>query len=91
MKQCFMQITTAVSQVEHGVLHLFDVANTRITVLVDCEGLTPFRIPMQVLRSCSSILQDHFPNHLGCLLVIRLPPVLRVITQTFIQVSILSD
>lgn len=75
-----------ISQVEHGVLHLFDAANTRITVLVDCEGLTPFRIPMQVLRSCSSILQDHFPNHLGCLLVIRLPPVLRVITQTFIQI-----
>lgn len=44
---------------------------------------------MQVMRSCSSLLQDHFPNRLGCLLVIRLPPVVRVITQTFIQVSLL--
>ncbi|XP_050368147.1 uncharacterized protein LOC126786379 isoform X2 [Argentina anserina] len=29
---------------------------------------------------------NHFPNRLGCLYVIRLPPMLRVIAQTFIQV-----
>ncbi|KAJ4725846.1 SEC14 cytosolic factor family protein / phosphoglyceride transfer family protein [Melia azedarach] len=75
-----------ISQVEHGVLHLVEAENPQITVLVDCEGLSPFRIPMQVMRSCSSLLQDHFPNRLGCLLVIHLPPVVRVITQTFIQI-----
>lgn len=41
---------------------------------------------MQILRSCSSILQDHFPNRLGCLFVIRLPAIARVIAQTFLQV-----
>lgn len=46
---------------------------------------------MQMLRSCSSILQDHFPNRLGCLFIIRLPPVVRVISQTFIQVKILAE
>ncbi|KAK2382527.1 Sec14p phosphatidylinositol transfer family protein [Trifolium repens] len=75
-----------VSQVEYGVLHLVDRENPQITVLVDCEGLSPLRIPMQILRSCSSILQDHFPNRLGCLFVIRLPAIARVIAQTFIQV-----
>lgn len=75
-----------ISQVEHGVLHLLNPENSELTVLVDCEGLSPLRIPMQMLRSCSSILQDHFPNRLGCLFIIRLPPVVRVISQTFIQI-----
>ncbi|XP_031268219.1 uncharacterized protein LOC116126678 isoform X2 [Pistacia vera] len=76
-----------ISQVEHGVLHLVKKANNpQITVLVDCDGLSPLRMPMQIIRSCSSLLQDHYPNLLGCLLVIRLPPVVRVITQTFVQI-----
>jgi hypothetical protein len=80
-------VFASVSQVEYGVLHLVDRENPQITVLVDCEGLSPLRIPMQILRSCSSILQDHFPNRLGCLFVIRLPAIARVIAQTFIQVN----
>ncbi|XP_074329265.1 uncharacterized protein LOC141666917 [Apium graveolens] len=75
-----------VSQVEFGVLHLVDYQNPQITVLVDCEGLTSLGFPMQMMRSCSTLLQDNFPNRLGCLLVIRLPPVARVIAQTVIQV-----
>ncbi|KAE8670476.1 SEC14 cytosolic factor family protein / phosphoglyceride transfer family protein, putative isoform 2 [Hibiscus syriacus] len=75
-----------ISQVEHGVMHLINSENPEVTVLVDCEGLSPFRIPMQIIRSCSSLLQDHYPNCLGCLFVIRLPPVVRVIAQTFIKV-----
>jgi hypothetical protein len=81
-------VATVVSQVEHGVLHLVDGENSQIIVLLDCEGLSPLKVPMQMLRSCSSLLQDHFPNRLGCLFVIRLPPVVRVIAQTFIQVSL---
>lgn len=85
-----MNVCTVVSQVEHGVLHLVKANNPQITVLVDCDGLSPLRIPMQIMRSCSSLLQDHYPNRLGCLLVIRLPPVVRVITQTFIQVKLIT-
>lgn len=75
-----------VSQIEHGVLHLVGADNGRITVLVDCEGLSPLRVPMQMMKSCASLLQDHFPNRLACLFIIRLPPVVRVVAQTFIQV-----
>lgn len=82
-------VATAVSQVDYGVLHLVNRRNPQITVLVDCEGLTSLRFPMQMLRSCSALLQDNFPNLLGCLFVIRLPPVARVIAQTFIQVRFL--
>ncbi|XP_028191283.1 uncharacterized protein LOC114377090 isoform X1 [Glycine soja] len=74
-----------ISQVEYGVLHLVDADNPQITVLVDCEGLSPVRIPMQIIRSCSSLLKDHFPNRLGCMFVIRLPANVHVIAQTFIQ------
>lgn len=74
-----------ISQVEHGILHLVDAENPQITVLVDCEGLS-LRFPMQLLRSCSATLQENYPNRLGCLFVIRLPSVGRVIAQTFIQV-----
>ncbi|XP_019454033.1 PREDICTED: uncharacterized protein LOC109355367 isoform X2 [Lupinus angustifolius] len=75
-----------ISQVEYGVLNLVDADNPQITVLVDCERLSPLKIPTKVMRSCSSLLQDHFPNRLGCLFVIRLPAVVRVIAQTFIKV-----
>ncbi|CAJ1955754.1 unnamed protein product [Sphenostylis stenocarpa] len=74
-----------ISQVEYGVLHLVDANNPQITVLVDFEGLSPVRIPMQIMRSCSSLLLDHFPNRLGCMFVIQLPASVQVIAQTFIQ------
>ncbi|XP_017423237.1 uncharacterized protein LOC108332471 isoform X2 [Vigna angularis] len=74
-----------ISQVEYGVLHLVDADNPQITVLVDCDGLSPVRIPMQMTRSCSSLLLDHFPNRLGCMFVIRLPTSAHVIAQSFIQ------
>ncbi|RDY03731.1 sec14 [Mucuna pruriens] len=74
-----------ISQVEYGVLHLVDADNPQITVLVDCEGLSPVRIPMQIMRSCSSHLQDHFPSRLGCMFVIRLPAGVHDIAQTIIQ------
>lgn len=82
-----MNVVNEVSQVEHGVLHLLDGQNRQITVLVDCQGLSPLRFPMQTLRYCSNILQDHFPSVLGCLIVIRLPSVVCVIAHTFIKVS----
>jgi len=66
---------------------LIDADNPQITVLVDCDGLSPVRIPMQMMRSCSSLLRDHFPNRLGCMFVIQLPASVRVIAQSFIQVS----
>ncbi|GMH12761.1 hypothetical protein Nepgr_014602 [Nepenthes gracilis] len=75
-----------VSQLEYGILHFVDEENPQIMVLVDCEGLSPIRLPMQMLRSCSALFQDHFPYRLGCLFVIRLPPIIRVIARTYIQV-----
>ena len=41
-------------------------------------------------RSFVTIVQENYPNRLGVLFVVRLPPVVRVIAQTFIQVRLLS-
>jgi len=73
--------------VEYGVLHLVDADNPHITVLVDCDGLSPVRIPMQIMRSCSSLLLDHFPNRLGCMFVIQLSASVHAIARSFIQVK----
>lgn len=84
---CYIFVILVVSQIEHGVLHLLNVDDPRITVLMDCEGVSAFKFPMQMMRSCSILVQDHFPDRLGLMFVVRLPPVVRVIAHTLIQVS----
>ncbi|GJW33328.1 phosphatidylinositol/phosphatidylcholine transfer protein SFH11-like protein [Tanacetum coccineum] len=79
-------VKAVVSQVEYGVLNLLDAEHPQMTVLMDCGGLSPFGFPVKTFRSCALLLQDHYPNRLGCLLVVRLPSVARVITQTLFQV-----
>ncbi|XP_042512544.1 phosphatidylinositol/phosphatidylcholine transfer protein SFH2-like [Macadamia integrifolia] len=75
-----------VSQIEYGVLNLVNLEDPQIMVLIDCEGLSTFKVPMQMIRSCSVLVRDNYPNRLGCLLVIRLRPVVRVIAQTLVQI-----
>ncbi|CAL4928099.1 unnamed protein product [Urochloa decumbens] len=75
-----------VSQIDHGVVHLTNEEDPRITVLLDCHGISPFRFPMQMMRSFITVVQENYPNRLGVLFVVRLPPVVRVIAQTFLQV-----
>ncbi|XP_020576457.1 phosphatidylinositol/phosphatidylcholine transfer protein SFH2-like [Phalaenopsis equestris] len=53
---------------------------------MDCDGLSPFRFPMNMMRSCSILVQDHYPNRLGTLFILRLPPVVQVLAQTFLQI-----
>jgi hypothetical protein len=76
-----------VSQIDHGVVNLINDEDPRITVLLDCHGISPFRFPMQMMRSFITVVQENYPNRLGVLFVVRLPPVVRVIAQTFLQVS----
>ncbi|XP_027158994.1 uncharacterized protein LOC113763561 [Coffea eugenioides] len=79
-------IKAVVSQIEHGVLNLVTVDQPQIMVLMDCEGLSPFGFPIHMMRSCATLLQDHYPNRLGSLIIIRLPQLARVITQALFQV-----
>ncbi|EPS66043.1 hypothetical protein M569_08737, partial [Genlisea aurea] len=75
-----------VSQVEQGMVQLMDKRNAQVTVLVDCQGIAPLRFPMQTMRHCVNILKDHFPNVLGCMIIIRATPLVRVITSTFCKI-----
>ncbi|XP_062212856.1 uncharacterized protein LOC133913660 [Phragmites australis] len=83
-RPCFGQ--AVVSQIDHGVVNLINKEDPRITVLLDCRGVSPFRFPMQMMRSFITVVQENYPNRLGVLFVVRLPPVVRVIAQTIIQV-----
>ncbi|CAI9273540.1 unnamed protein product [Lactuca saligna] len=74
-----------VSQVEYGVVNLVHPENPHITVLLDCSRLSPFEFPLQTFKSCVALLQDHYPNRLGCLLVVRVPSNAKVMTQTLYQ------
>lgn len=75
-----------VSQVEYGILNLLNLEDPRITVLMDCEGISTLRFPMQMMKSCSILLQNHYPTRLAALYVTNLSPIVRVIAQTIIQV-----
>lgn len=77
----------SVSQIDNGIVYLTNKEDPRITVLLDCHGISPFRFPMQMMRSFITIVQENYPNRLGVLFIVRLPPVVRVIAQTLIQVT----
>ncbi|XP_049355046.1 phosphatidylinositol/phosphatidylcholine transfer protein SFH12-like [Solanum verrucosum] len=79
-------IKAVVSQIEHGILRMVNVEHPQITVLMDCEGLSPFGFPIHMMRSCAMLLQDHYPNRLSSLIIARLPQVAQIIMQTFFQV-----
>ncbi|RYR04090.1 hypothetical protein Ahy_B06g083664 [Arachis hypogaea] len=54
------------------------------------KGMFPIKVTMQIMKSCYLLLQEHSPNHLGGLFVIRLPRVLKVTAQSFIQALFLT-
>ncbi|GAB2276595.1 hypothetical protein Dimus_011312 [Dionaea muscipula] len=83
-RSCLSEVV--VSQIEYGVLHLVDPKEPQIIVVMDCHGLTPFHFPVQMMRSCAMLLQDHYPNRLSALFIVRLSPFARVIGQTLFQV-----
>lgn len=82
----FLLIKAVVSQIEHGILRLVNVEHPQITVLMDCEGLSPLGFPIHTMRSCAMLLQDHYPNRLSSLIIVRLPQVAQIIMQAFFQV-----
>jgi hypothetical protein len=71
--------TVVVSQIEQMIGKL--VVNSQIMVLMDCEGLPPLGFPIHMMRSCATLLQDHYPRRLGCLMIIRLPVLARFISK----------
>lgn len=75
-----------VSQIEHGIVSFVDMEHPQIVVLMDCDGLSPLGFPLQMMRSCATLLQDHYPNHLYLLMLIRIPRVAHVVMRTFLQV-----
>jgi len=65
---------------------LLNLEDQRITVLMDCEGIPALGFPVQMMKSCSILVQLHYPTRLASLLVVNLSPVVRVIAKAVIQV-----
>lgn len=69
------------------MLHLLHSADPRLTVIMDCDGTPAIGFPVSMMKSCSLLVQEHYPTRLGKLFVINLPPVVKVIANAVIQVS----
>ncbi|KAL2653243.1 hypothetical protein R1flu_021371 [Riccia fluitans] len=74
-----------VSQVEYGILNLLH-EEPKITVILDCKGTTSVGFPVAMMKSCSVIVQEHFPTRLAALFAVNLPPDAKVIANAIIQV-----
>lgn len=77
----------AVSQVEYGVRNLVATKDPRLTVVMDCQGTKTFGFPVQMLKSCIVLVQEHYPMRLASFFVINAPPLVRAVANAIIQVK----
>lgn len=78
----------AVSQVEYGLQNI-EMLDGRLTVVMDCHGTSALGFPVHMMKSCSVLVQENYPTRLASLLIINLPPVVRVIANAVMQVWLL--
>jgi len=79
-------IQAIVSQVEHGLRNKVLKDDARLTVVMDCQGTSVFGFPLNMVKSCSVLVQEHYPTRLAALFVINLPPVVQVLANAVLQV-----
>jgi hypothetical protein len=73
------------SQVEYGVQNLLSSEDPRLTVVMDCRGTSVFGFPVQMLKSCVALVQEHYPMRLASFFLINAPPLVRVVANAIIQ------
>lgn len=85
-----LNIVGAVSQVEHRLRNKMPKDDPRLTVVMDCRGTSAFGFPLNLIKSCSVLVQEHYPTRLAALFVINLPPIVQVLANAVLQVSFFS-
>lgn len=75
-----------VSQVEHRLRNKMPKDDPRLTVVMDCRGTSAFGFPLNLIKSCSVLVQEHYPTRLAALFVINLPPIVQVLANAVLQV-----
>jgi len=78
----------AVSQVEYGVLNMTKEDDARLTVIMDCEGVSHVGFPLHMTKCCCVLVQDHFPMRLASLFLINLHPVLHRLANDIMEVGL---
>lgn len=69
-----------VSLVDYGVREA-----CRLTVVMDCEDLTSLRFPLLLMKSSFTLLEEHCPEVLQNLLIVRLSPSMKIMAESFLQ------
>lgn len=81
-----MNFVVAVSQVEYGLRNKVPKDDARLTVVMDCQGTSAIGFPLNMMKSCSVLVQKNYPTRLAALFVINLPPIVQVLANAVLQV-----
>jgi len=76
--------------VEYGLQNLVTTDDPRLTVVMDCRGLSVFGFPVHMLKSCVVLVQEHYPMRLASFFLINAPPLVRAVANAIIQVRVFT-
>lgn len=76
----------AVSQVEYGSRNKVPKDDAHLTVVMDCQGTSAIGFPLNMMKSCSVLVQENYPTRLAAFFVINLPPIVQVLANAVLQV-----
>lgn len=79
-------VQAIVSQVEYGLRDKVARDDARLTAVMDCQGTSAIGFPLNMVKSCSVLVQENYPMRLAALFVINLPPIVQVLTNAVLQV-----
>ena len=83
-------LVRAVSQVEYGLRDKVPKDDARLTVVMDCQGTSVIGFPLNMMKSCSVLVQENYPTRLAALFVINLPSIVQVLANAVLQVIVFS-
>lgn len=83
-------VVGAVSQVDNGLRYKVPKDDARLTVVMDCQGTSAIGFPLNMMKSCSVLVQENYPTRLAALYVINLPPIVQVLANAVLQVIFCS-
>jgi hypothetical protein len=81
-----LNLVCIVSQVEYGLRDKVARDDARLTAVMDCQGTSAIGFPLNMMKSCSVLVQENYPMRLAALFVINLPPIVQVLANAVLQV-----
>ncbi|KAJ7518444.1 hypothetical protein O6H91_21G069200 [Diphasiastrum complanatum] len=79
-------VQAIVSQVEFGILNLLHPNDPRITVIMDCKGVSVNGFAMHLTKSCCILFKEHYPTRLAALVAVNFPDTLGDIASAILKI-----